>query len=436
MYVLPQNAWQNGATPASRQSTTLGSSYAVPNSFSGGFSTSLVVSGTTVSPQVMQYNGVSQYGTPLMAQGSYSLNSSPYVSTMQPVTLPTLQSNAGLYSSTSMQLASTSTSRPMQLASTTAVTGSYALNDYDPVTSQAATSPTSLDSPSKAELVGSQSAQFVQESNRLRDMGVAKVEMLDPTEQDSDLMERMANGIYTGSKATGDIPLISLGCSCGPKLSFKDIGRGAETLPFDWSRTTVDALLQFISTGFAGFFDLAIHKIVYTDDGGKEWTAFRSPIHSFWHDDPTVPAMRERYTRRINRFMSIDARSQPVLFVRSVASTDEIPRLLEVQQLLVSKFGPHAKLLAIVDFQGPPGPAAYGPCVLQGNDGLLLYPLDTMNVASQAAPYGEAVLTALKWVIGQPIRTVKFASIQQFQALLVPNDWGMYGAGKVPAFVQ
>merc|ERR1719476_178096 len=76
---------------------------------------------------------------------------------------------------------------------------------------------------------------------------------LDPTEQDSDIMERMDNGVFSGSAAAGDVQLVSLGCSCAPKLSFKDIGRGAETLPFDWSRTKVEALLHFIDKDFANF---------------------------------------------------------------------------------------------------------------------------------------------------------------------------------------
>jgi hypothetical protein len=272
----------------------------------------------------------------------------------------------------------------------------------------------------------------LQEKNKLRDQGIAKVKMLDPTEQDSDLMERMADGTYFGCRATGEVQLVSLGCSCGPKLSFKDIGRGAETLPFDWSRTKVEALLQFISTGFAGFFDSAINYIAYADEGGKDWRAFRSPLHSFWHDDPTVPAMRERYTRRIKRFFEIKANYQPVLFVRAVAATSEVPRTLELLQLLKNKFGPQAKLLLIVDFQGP---SALGLARLVGYDNLLLCAFNTDSASSHAAPYGPIIQEALKWAIGQPIRAVQLSSMQDFQARLISNDWGMYGAAKVPAFV-
>jgi hypothetical protein len=279
---------------------------------------------------------------------------------------------------------------------------------------------------------GTQSSQFadLQEKNRLRDQGIAKVMTSDPTEQDSDLMERMADGMFTG--CGGQVQLVSLGCSCGAKLSFKDIGRGSETLPFDWSRTRVEALLQFISTGFAGFFDTTPHHIAYADEGGGEWRAFRGPLHSFWHDDPTAPAMRERYTRRIKRFFEINASYQPVLFVRAVAATSEVPRTLELLQLLKCRFGPQAALLLIVDFQGP---SAMGLARLAGNDNLLLCALDTNSVPSAAAPYGQIIQEALKWAIGQPIRAPTLSSMQEFQARLSSTDWGMYGAGGVPAFV-
>lgn len=258
------------------------------------------------------------------------------------------------------------------------------------------------------------------------------VTMMDPTEQESDLMERMADGTFAGSVATGSVPLVSLGCSCGPKLSFKDIGRGAETLPFDWARTRVEALLTFLSTDFEGFFDTACNKVQYSDENGTPWTAFRSAIHSFWHDDPFVPAMRERYTRRINRLLSIDARSSPVLFVRSVAQTTEILRTGELLGLLLEKFGPQAKLLLIVDFQGA---AAAGPCVVKGVENLLIYFFDTASAASTRAPYAKPLALALNWVTGQPTTVGLLPDLHTAHALAQPSTWGMYGAAGVPAFV-
>merc|ERR1712139_547043 len=110
---------------------------------------------------------------------------------------------------------------------------------------------------------------------------------------------------------------------------------------------------------------------------------------------------RERYTRRIKRLFAMDARSSPVLFVRSVAQTSEIPRTAELLQVLQQKFGPHAYLLLIVDFQGR---TAAGPCVIPGLDNLLIWYFDTENASSKRAPYGQALATALEWTIGIPIQ--------------------------------
>jgi hypothetical protein len=262
--------------------------------------------------------------------------------------------------------------------------------------------------------------------------GIIKVKTSDPTEQESDLMERMQDGTFVGNPETLEVQLVSLGCSCGPKLSFKNIGRGAETLPFDWARTKVEALLTFIGNDFDGFFDTAADKVKFPDNSGTVWTAFRSPIHSFWHDDPNVPEMRERYTRRIDRFLSIDAESQPVLFVRGAATTDEISSMNDLLQLLVAKFGEQASLLVIVDFQKE---QALGPCTITGLDNLLLWSFDTRTAPSMQAPYGQIVNEALEWAIGEPLHVRQFSTLQEFQQALRPTDHGLYGAMQVPAFV-
>merc|ERR1711870_126697 len=189
-------------------------------------------------------------------------------------------------------------------------------------------------------------------------------------------------------------------------------------------RTKVEAVLHFIATDFAGFFD-APDKVQFTDKFGTQWTGFRSNMHSFWHDDPNAPAMRERYTRRIQRFSQIDARSKPVLFVRSVASTNEIPRTDELLQLLQKKFGPKAMLLLIVDFQGA---AVRGPFFVQGLSNLMVAFFDTRLAASQAAPYGDLVKQALSWVVGPAINLPTVTSLATISAMAIPTDWGMYSS--------
>ncbi|CAE7658640.1 ACP5 [Symbiodinium necroappetens] len=144
--------------------------------------------------------------------------------------------------------------------------------------------------------------------------------------QESDMMDQLPDGESRVDAETEQIMLVSLGCFCGPKLSFKNIGRGAETLPFDWMRTRHEGLVHFLrngwdeSTGWNGFFEFNSKKVV----PGVSMTTYRSYYHSFWHDDPTDPGMHERYQRRISRFNNIDATSKPVLFVRTVPTTQEL----------------------------------------------------------------------------------------------------------------
>merc|ERR1719162_2023565 len=122
--------------------------------------------------------------------------------------------------------------------------------------------------------------------------------------QDSDLMEKIPAKRVKSDSATDDIQLVSLGCSCAPKMSFKELGRGAETLPFDWSRSTMKGVYQHMTTHFTDFFNFTTRHVVDLEDG-NHMVMFRSEEFSFWHDDPTVGGMQERYRRRFARFNSL-----------------------------------------------------------------------------------------------------------------------------------
>merc|ERR1719326_241609 len=112
------------------------------------------------------------------------------------------------------------------------------------------------------------------------------------------------------------IPLVSLGCSCGPKMAFDELGRGAETLPFDWMCTTIEGVIGFLSTDFQGFFQYNSQENAHLPESGTRITVFRSTRHSWWHDDPNDPATQEKYNRRIQRLNSMKAFNEPILFVR------------------------------------------------------------------------------------------------------------------------
>merc|ERR1712048_812828 len=75
--------------------------------------------------------------------------------------------------------------------------------------------------------------------------------------QESDKLERIIaeHADHLNGSGTDHVRLVSLGCMCAPKLSFQQLGRGAETLPFDWVRSRMEGVLHFIRSDFEDFFD-------------------------------------------------------------------------------------------------------------------------------------------------------------------------------------
>jgi hypothetical protein len=249
---------------------------------------------------------------------------------------------------------------------------------------------------------------------------------------ESELMENIPARIMESDQLRDGIPLVSLGCSCGPKLSFKDIGRGSETLPFDWVRSRVAGVIDLISTNFRDFYKFSTRQECRAPGDEHPMIMFRGTDHSFWHDDPTDGAMKERYDRRIERFGRVGSQAQQhgVLFVRSAAESGELRRAGELSNLLVQKFGPHATLLFIVDFQGDD---ALGSCIVKDYPNLMIHFNDTTKCNS-AAPYGKAITTALDWVVGRGVSAGQLPTLQDALSIVKPTDWGMYGQGGVIAF--
>jgi len=249
--------------------------------------------------------------------------------------------------------------------------------------------------------------------------------------QESDMLDQLPDGNPQEDSGTDHVTLVSLGCFCGPKLSFKHIGRGAATLPFDWIRTRHKGLVHFIDNGFDGFYDFATKKSV----PGCSMTTYRSFYHSFWHDDPTDPGMRERYARRIERFQAIKADTAPVLFVRCIPSTDEIKEIPELLNTLQTHHVTKACLLLVIDFQS----TAKGAAIVDGFDNLLIYYLSSDHHAdeddgSPAAPYCKPVLCALDWMVGRQIQAMKFSDLETVAACADETHWGLQGLGGLDAF--
>eukprot|EP00933_Yihiella_yeosuensis_P041686 TRINITY_DN36087_c0_g1_i1.p1 TRINITY_DN36087_c0_g1~~TRINITY_DN36087_c0_g1_i1.p1 ORF type:complete len:465 (-),score=45.82 TRINITY_DN36087_c0_g1_i1:290-1684(-) len=258
-------------------------------------------------------------------------------------------------------------------------------------------------------------------------------------DQESDWLEKLGKANDCEDKATSHVQLVSLGCYCGPKLTFQKIGRGAETLPFDWLRTSLDGLLQLLRSHFSGFYNYC-KKIPPVP--GHKMTVYRGHLHSFWHDNPDEESMRERYDRRIERLYGLgknssdaSTESRPLLFVRTVASTDEARRSQELLETLQEIFGNEVRLLIILPWQKK----LHGPVSIENMPNLLVYCAapDIYDAESQpvkGAPYSEAVKLGLDWAVGRDFERETFSSLEQLQPNIHRSDWGYTGLGGISAF--
>jgi len=256
--------------------------------------------------------------------------------------------------------------------------------------------------------------------------------------QESDLLEGLAAGPDLSDEETAKVQLISLGCYCGPKLTFQKIGRGAETLPFDWLRTSLDGLMHMLTTRFDGFYDYVSKLPV---PGFEPMTIYRSHLHSFWHDNPDESSMREKYERRIARMYGMAGKSEmdagsskKLLFVRVAASTQELSRSEELLQLLVGLFGSEVRLLLILNWQT----MLQGPAMVADLPHLLVYFADgSIHDKSkqdiQGAPYAAAVKLGLDWSVDRSIEAASW-SLSELQAQTDRNYWGYTGMGGLAAF--
>lgn len=153
--------------------------------------------------------------------------------------------------------------------------------------------------------------------------------------------------------------VISLGSFCGVKFSIQRLGLGAAHMPFDWIRSTLAGVCDFIRDDFRHFFSVAGR----CDVPGANSRMHRSEHHSFWHDDIAEASVRAKLRRRIERFLALREDPKDLLFVRSCATTDELEGIGRLHAALEECFCPSSRrrrrvLLAVVvdgqaKFEGP-----------------------------------------------------------------------------------
>ena len=134
--------------------------------------------------------------------------------------------------------------------------------------------------------------------------------------------------------------IISLGHGCQPGIHLKRNGLRQTSLPLDWLSTPSSALISLFETHFDKFLD-------------KDYLVpreHRAPYHekivntfyniTFFHDFSVgglateLPAVQEKYARRIKRLYSILASEGPVLFIRTKLDeqyAQQLTRILSTQ---------------------------------------------------------------------------------------------------------
>jgi hypothetical protein len=202
------------------------------------------------------------------------------------------------------------------------------------------------------------------------------------------------------------VQVCSLGSSCGVALTIKNMGLDNESMPFDWARTSVDGLMQWLKEGFNSYFNgpFKRYEIVFRS---SPMTVYRSTNHAFWHDDIEDGQTIEKLKRRTNRFneLATDAKASPgraLLFVRTLCGTNELIKTEALYQALETRFGCKGRqvyLLAIIEDQGTKGPILH-----ERHPNLMfwLQPLTNGPLNEQAAPYTDAIDFACRRILKDP----------------------------------
>lgn len=134
--------------------------------------------------------------------------------------------------------------------------------------------------------------------------------------------------------------IISLGHGCQPGIHLKRNGLRQTSLPLDWLSTPSSALISLFETHFDKFMDkdhlvLREHRAPYFE---KIVNTFYNI--SFFHDfseggfATELPAVQEKYARRIKRLYSMLESGEPVLFIRTKLDeqyAQQLTRILSTQ---------------------------------------------------------------------------------------------------------
>ncbi|CAE7747607.1 ACP5 [Symbiodinium pilosum] len=241
-----------------------------------------------------------------------------------------------------------------------------------------------------------------------------------------------------------NLKVISLGSTGLVKASLLAMRLDSGPMPFDWLQITDAGVLHFLRKGWEaptreglgaggqrpsekhGFFDYGTRRPV----PGTSLKMCRSHVHSFWHDDPANPEVREEFTSQFKRFDDLaEERGDLKLFVRAVATSSELGRARDLMQAVTKKFGKQAALLLICDFQSQ----VQGPHMVDPYEDLMVYFLEAA-AHREPIPYKKPILAALDWIAGRELQMDVAPDFKALEALAEPTSWGMRGLGGFHAF--
>jgi len=206
-----------------------------------------------------------------------------------------------------------------------------------------------------------------------------------------------------------NIQVISLGCSCGVKMTIRRLGLDEATMPFDWIRSSSKGIIDWLQNGFTDFFQGPFRRVELAFNN-LNMTVYRSFTHAFWHDDIEALDTRHKLWRRVQRFLALDkdegkSPGRSLLFVRSCVTTSEVldsERMYELLQQRFEKSGRKVWLLIIIDAQDMAGP------ILHSTLNRLIFWVQPQCTAPLAfdgdgpGPYEEAVAFGCGAIIHDP----------------------------------
>jgi hypothetical protein len=122
--------------------------------------------------------------------------------------------------------------------------------------------------------------------------------------------------------------VLSLGYACDVAHQIRRILKQTESYPFDWLLTPINALQSMIQTDFENFLE---EEYLCQE---KNYVLDRQSGIKYLHDFKNLPewsndtsAVKDKYRRRIDRWLELMTQDMPALFVRGQKENDRLPSI-------------------------------------------------------------------------------------------------------------